>query len=165
VARRDDTERTWTERKPYPEAPREKYGASTGRPSAPEAVASVVEAWHVATPTDAELRERRAARPVPSATSAWGNPRARRRDTLPYGAPPQPRYASRENVLRGGGRGPAPPTEEVLAPAPPEPEAAPDSQRATPPGGRESDRPSHAPEGPGRATFPSLDGLDRLSVP
>lgn len=144
---------SWTDRKPYPDASREKYGGTTGRPSSPGAMANVVESSHVSAPTAAEIRGRSARVPPPPG----GRPE---RTTLPYGIEPAPSpYGSRDNVLRGGGRGPAPPTEEVLAPEPPS-QSTRDDERLTPVG--EPERATHPPEGPGRVTYPSLD---RISAP
>jgi hypothetical protein len=149
-------ESTWTERKPYPPEAREKYGATTPSLGAHEEHTDLVEASHVAAPSEREIRARQAGRtdaPPPHAVGYGGigelDDRAFQEAEWAYGVDPGTPAStpipaletegSAEDEDRGGASEAAPrqdPTDDDD-----------DEERA-----------SHAPEASGmRSTFPSLD--------
>jgi hypothetical protein len=150
---------TWTERRPYPPEPREKYGATTPSLGAHEEHTDLVEASHVAAHSEREIRARQAAPAPPHAVGYGGigelDDRAFQEAEWAYGVDPGTPAStpipaletegSAEDEDRGGA--------SETAPRQGHTEGADDEDDEY-----EAERASHAPEGSGmRSTFPSLD--------
>jgi hypothetical protein len=148
-------ENTWTERKPYPPEAREKYGATTPSLGAHEEHTDLVEASHVAAPSEREIRARQAERNPPHALGYGGIGELDDRDfldaELTYGLDPGTPASGSIPVGAMESEGAAEDEDRGGA-----------SEAATTQDDDddEAGRASHAPEASGmRSTFPSLDHI------